>query len=93
MTRKTICPLNVAMCVAVALGRSGVGRGCGESGAEEERGAKFIRFVDDNEGGGKLQTAIVTYKNVAGVKVDLVGAVHVGDPGVLPGAVEDVQDV
>src|ERR1700723_3206451 len=40
---------------------------------------QFIRFVDDGNGGGKLQTAIVTYKNADGVTVHLVSAVHVGE--------------
>jgi hypothetical protein len=41
--------------------------------------AKFIRFVDDNEGGGKLETSVVSYKNEKGDVVDLIGAVHIGD--------------
>jgi hypothetical protein len=44
-----------------------------------EKQAQYIRFVDDNDGGGVLQTAIVTYTNAAGVKVHLVAAVHVAD--------------
>ena len=44
--------------------------------AEEER---FIRFASDPAGGGTLQTSIVTYENADGVRVDLIGAVHVGD--------------
>jgi hypothetical protein len=41
--------------------------------------SEFIRFVDDNAGGGKLETGIVTYKNKAGVTVHLVAALHVGE--------------
>src|SRR5579862_1393369 len=47
--------------------------------------SEFIRFVDDNAGGGKLETAIVTYKNDAGATVDLVGALHVGEKGYYDG--------
>ena len=47
--------------------------------AAAEKSDQFIRFVDDNDGGGKLQTAIASYKNKAGVKVHLVAAVHVAD--------------
>jgi hypothetical protein len=41
--------------------------------------AEWLRFVDDNKGGGKLQVATGTYKNDAGVTVRLFGAVHVGE--------------
>lgn len=41
--------------------------------------AEYLRFVDDNHGGGKLQVAVGTYKNDNGVTVHLVGAVHVGE--------------
>ena len=38
----------------------------------------FLRFVE-NDDGESLQTAIVTYVSISGVKVDLVGAVHIAD--------------
>src|SRR5829696_561643 len=41
--------------------------------------AQFIRFVDDDKGGGKLDVATATYKNDSGVTVHLVGVVHIGD--------------
>ena len=41
--------------------------------------SNFMRFVDDGAGGGKLLTAIVTYKNDAGVTLHLIGAVHVAE--------------
>jgi hypothetical protein len=44
-----------------------------------EKKTEFLRFVDDANGGGKLQTAIVTYKNDAGATVHLVAAVHIGE--------------
>lgn len=40
---------------------------------------QYLRFVEDNEGGGRLETAISSYKNAAGVTVHLVAAVHVAD--------------
>jgi ribosomal protein L21E len=46
---------------------------------------KFLRYVDDDNGGGKLQTAIATYKNADGVTVHLVAAVHVGEPAYYKG--------
>ena len=53
----------------------------------EKQSAKseFLRFVDDGHGGGKLETAIATYKNDAGVTVHLVGAVHIGEKSYYEG--------
>lgn len=44
-----------------------------------EAPTSFMRFVDDNHGGGSLQAADVTFRNSAGATVDLVGAVHIGE--------------
>ena len=41
--------------------------------------SRFIRFVDDGDGEGRLETAIVTYLGPRGQRVDLVSAVHVAD--------------
>jgi len=46
---------------------------------EDQKKQEFLRFVDDANGGGKLQTAIVTYRNAGGVTVHLVAAVHIAD--------------
>jgi hypothetical protein len=46
---------------------------------------EFMRFVDDNRGGGKLETAIVTYSNEAGAKVHLVAAIHIADQSYYDG--------
>ncbi len=40
---------------------------------------EFVRFVDDGDGAGKLQTAVVTYIDGEGREVDLIGAVHIGE--------------
>src|SRR5947209_2845430 len=50
-----------------------------------EKKPEFIRFVEDKNGGGKLQTAIVTYKNSDGVTVHLVAALHVGEKSYYKG--------
>ncbi|MDB5322023.1 MAG: hypothetical protein JWN40_3654 [Phycisphaerales bacterium] len=42
---------------------------------------KFLRFVEEGRDGGRLETGVVTYKNDKGVTVQLVGAVHIADPG------------
>src|SRR5665213_1070260 len=47
--------------------------------ANPEKKTEFLRFVDDNNHGGQLQTAIVDYKNADGVVVHLVAAVHIAD--------------
>lgn len=41
----------------------------------------FLRFVEEGEHTGRLETAIVTYENNGGVRVDLIAAVHLADPG------------
>jgi uncharacterized protein YbaP (TraB family) len=40
---------------------------------------KFMRFTDDHHGGGKFETAVVTFKNKDGVTLHLVGAIHIGE--------------
>jgi len=42
---------------------------------------KFVRFQDDGDGQGLLETAIATYEGKNGEKVDLISAVHVADAG------------
>jgi hypothetical protein len=49
-----------------------------KQGAES---TKFLRFVEEGRDGGRLETGVVTYKNDKGVTVQLVGAVHIADPG------------
>src|SRR5438067_12196689 len=51
-------------------------------GADE---IKFLRFVEDGRAGGRLETAVVTYRNEAGVTVRLVGAVHIGEKSYYEG--------
>jgi hypothetical protein len=50
-----------------------------KAAAEKAADSKFLRFVEDADGGGTLQTSIVTYTNEDNVKVHLIGAVHVGE--------------
>ena len=45
-------------------------------GAEE---ARFMRYVDLDDLGGRLEAEVATYRNADGVTVDLVSAVHVAD--------------
>lgn len=54
----------------------------GTAGAADEKisgePTEFIRFVEEATG-ARLQTGIATYRNKAGVTVDLIGAIHVAD--------------
>src|SRR5687768_11533945 len=45
----------------------------------EKEKTSFLRFVDDGNGGGRLESAIVTYTNADGVTVHLVAALHLGE--------------
>ncbi len=53
---------------------------------------EFVRFVDEGEGVGRLETAIVTYVDEKGRQVDLIGAVHVGEPSYYKQLNEDFRD-
>src|SRR2546421_394323 len=47
---------------------------------------KFLRFVEDaRSGGGRLETAVVTYRNEEGATVRLVAAVHIGEKAYYEG--------
>ena len=49
-----------------------------------EQGNRFIRYIEDADR-GQLQTSVTRYVNADGVSVDLVGAVHLADPGYYEG--------
>lgn len=70
-------PVALALFVLPALARVAAAEEA--KAAQKAEQAQFLRFVDDNDGGGKLQTSIVTLQNDQGVKVHLVAAVHVGE--------------
>ena len=76
MTRKFIHSLPALLCIlSLAL----AARVRADELEQKTKEQKFLRFVEDAEGGGKLETAIINYRNDAGVAVHLVGAVHVGE--------------
>lgn len=53
-----------------------------DKAAEDDAGESdtdFVRFVDDDQGGGTLEAALATYRNDDGVSVTLVSALHVGE--------------
>ena len=51
----------------------------------KEEGTKFLRFIEEGRDGGRLETAIATYKNDKGATVQLIGAVHIADPSYYDG--------
>lgn len=61
---------------ALALGLTIAASASADAPAE---GKKYLRFAD-NGADHQLQTSIVHFENAAGVKVDLIGAVHIADP-------------
>ena len=75
MRLSKLWPVTVAMWVMVVSASAYAQR----QEADSEKKTEFLRFVDDGHGGGKLETAVATYKNDDGVIVHLVGAVHIGD--------------
>src|SRR5687767_8462317 len=46
---------------------------------------EFLRFVEGDDGDGKLESAIATYRNADGVTVHLVAALHVGEKSYYQG--------
>lgn len=48
---------------------------------ETAEATKFSRFETHGERSGRLQTAVVTYRDGLGRTIDLVGAVHIADSG------------
>jgi hypothetical protein len=51
---------------------------------------KFVRFTDE-KGGGRLETAVVTYKNADGVELKLVSAIHIGERSYFEGLSKDFE--
>jgi hypothetical protein len=60
--------------------------------AEEEVKAGYVRFVEDEDGAARLETSVVTLANEKGVRVDLIGAVHVGDAAYYEGLNERFKE-
>ncbi len=46
---------------------------------EAGAGSEFLRYVEEEDGGARLQTSIVRYKDADGRLVDLIGVVHIGE--------------
>ena len=50
------------------------------AGVEEAaRAGPFVRFVDEGDWSGKLETAVVRYRGPKGSEVTLVAVMHVGE--------------
>ena len=79
--RRSVLPLLVLIAAASA----------GLLRAEEAKEPdKFVRFADE-KGGGRLETAVVTYKNDAGVELKLVSAIHIGERSYFEGLAKDCE--
>lgn len=76
-------PVSVVLLVALVASYSYAQEEQQQQASEQK--SEFLRFVDDHHGGGKLETAIATYQNAAGVKVHLVGAIHIADQSYYDG--------
>jgi hypothetical protein len=51
---------------------------------------KYVRFTDE-KGGGQLETAVVTYRNDAGIELKLVSAIHIGERSYFEGLAKDFE--
>lgn len=58
---------------------------CGAQSTRSTEDSKFLRFVPDDQGGGKLQASVVSYRNASGATVDLIAAVHIADKSFFDG--------
>jgi hypothetical protein len=67
----------------------GTAGGGTKAATQPEQTPQFLRFVEDRNGGGKLEAAIVTYKNADGVTVHLVSALHVAEKSFYDGLQKD----
>ena len=45
----------------------------------DDEKTEFLRFIDEGDERGRLETATVTYRNADGVEVELIGVVHIAD--------------
>lgn len=77
--------LGLWMLVLCVAGMSGLRAQEAGGEAEEEVKAGYVRFVEDEDGAARLETSVVTLANEEGVRVDLIGAVHVGDAAYYEG--------
>src|SRR4051812_38463277 len=85
-TRRTVLPL-LALLIASAC-TAGFVRAAEDVAAKEPD--KFVRFTDER-GGGRLETAVVTYKNDAGVELKLVSAIHIGEKSYFENLAKDFE--
>jgi hypothetical protein len=70
--RRTVLSLVVLLIASATTAR------LARAADEVKEPAKFVRFTDE-KGGGRLETAVVTYTNDAGVEQKLVSAIHIGE--------------
>src|SRR6476620_10658752 len=78
--RRHLCLIAAVLLLlpAIALGQP---RPTSLPSTSSSESSKFLRFVDDAHGGGRLEASVVTYRNAKGQTVDLIAAVHIADAG------------
>ena len=79
VTFAVLLPLACSKADAVALEQDPQDPGVQKELARGE--SHFIRFVDEGNGEGRLDTAIVSYRGPGGTQVELISAVHIADRG------------
>ncbi len=81
---KTAFPLTLSVLLATALSAAPTLQQPPETPTTLETEAQkpapqFVRFLDEGDHKGQLQTGIVTYKNSDGVSIDLIAVIHMAD--------------
>src|SRR5580704_14254 len=71
--KKFLCAGGVCLAFLVSAGAEAP-----QTNAPEKPSPSFTRFVEDPTG-AHLQTGVASYINKDGVRVDLIGAVHIAD--------------
>jgi hypothetical protein len=84
--RRTVLPFLVIVVLSSAAGFVLAADDAAVAVAKEPD--KFVRFTDER-GGGQLETAVVTYRNAAGVELRLVSAIHIGERSYFEGLAKD----
>src|SRR4051812_43250604 len=81
MRRIRRLPIAVVLVPLLAVSSWAPVRAAEKPAVDKAESQKFLRFVEEGQDGGRLETAIATYKNDKGQQVQLVAAIHIADTG------------